>query len=150
MLAIDDDATSGWHSFVHGETSLPQVLIIDMKETLDVTTITATGNYFNNVEFYIADDVSAGVNGYYEHNVNWDDPWYRAQDYLGWVDALKYNISDPAEWGVQKIGSTVSEDGASFSFSADYPSSGRYLIIRFLDSRTETYIAVFDLKVYDY
>jgi hypothetical protein len=152
MLAIDDDPTSGWHSFVFGENSFPQGLVIDMKDYLDVVTVTGTGNYLRTIQFYVV-DADVPFDGYYEHNVNWGEDYWRHEDYIGWVNNLKESIPDPDEWAL-KMGEVISADGTSFSFRSEYVGYGRYLIIKFpdntLDNIDQPYVALYDLKVYDH
>ncbi|MDR1583691.1 MAG: hypothetical protein LBS55_10640 [Prevotellaceae bacterium] len=149
MLILDDDPGSGWHSNLGA--SFPHAIIIDMKESKNVSQVAASGDYFNTVELYLTDELP--IVGYSSHTVNWeDDPGWREYDYNVWANSFNGSSfipeTPPASWGAP----IASGSGSSNSFSFTLPETvqGQYLIIRFPDNSTDwsTYIAMSAIKVY--
>jgi hypothetical protein len=151
MLTLDDDPGSGWHAATWNP--LPQVLVIDMKASRNVYKVIATGDYFNNIEIYLTDDLS--INGYYDAPLppnSWDpDKTYRDEDYNNWANPRKGQIPEtaPASWNEPAV-QGLAESRYSFSFTLPENSDGQFLIIRFPDNTEDTnpYISVSSIEVY--
>jgi hypothetical protein len=150
MLAIDDDPASGWHSFLsHNKEDLPQVLIIDLKASKQVSKISGTGGDLYNMELYLTNDLS--INGYSSHTIDWNDTdWYQ-HDYDSWYNPLIEAIpaTVPASWGTP-IAEGITPSNNSFSFSLPKPAQGQYLILRFTDNGNDwsTYTAISNVEIY--
>jgi hypothetical protein len=152
MLILDDDSESGWHSNAGGGgTPFPQILIIDMKESVRVSKITGSGAYLKNMQIYLTDNLS--IPEYSSYTVDWNDD-RREEKYNEWSRSLTAMVPDiPMEsWGSPVAEDNV-EETQSFSFILPYPY-GRFLILRFPDNNIwsdewhATYIAIFGIEVY--
>lgn len=122
QLLFDGNTLTGWHSKVG--TSLPQVIITDMKESLMIDNIIivppaqTTWRYLNKVALYLK-----------------DTPF----------DSEEPNTS----WGIPT--STVTYNGeTNFKIQLPEAQSGKYLALVFLDSKSNTYISFMELEVYGY
>jgi hypothetical protein len=145
MLVIDNNLNSGWHSKLY--TPMPQVLIIDMKESKRVSKISGTGNYLYTMEIYLTDDLS--IDGYSSHTVNWDSNM-RQNDYDGWHTSLIGKVPEtvPTSWGSPKAEGITSP--STFSFTLPESVEGQFLILRFPDNSDggSTYIDIYDIEVF--
>jgi hypothetical protein len=163
MLVIDEHPGTGWHCFAFGDAPLPQVLIVDMKESHQVSEVIATGVHCNSIELYVTDDIA--INGYETHTVSWDD-WKdnRETAYEAWVNLYTTMIPGdvPAAWGSKTDAVATSLDPTGvirfatstykrFSFDLNGTKEGRFLVIRFTDSLSldGPYVAAFSLEVYE-
>jgi hypothetical protein len=159
MLILDDDPGSGWHCTVG--YPLPHVLVIDMKDSYQVSEVVATALYAHTVELYVTDNLGFG---YDSHNVTWDD-WRtnREPDYHNWANSWESDVPLDVlgEWGEVTYADVTPLDAngvlnfetdhySQISFSLRVPKDGRYLIIRFTDSTSpESYAGMFSLDVYE-
>jgi hypothetical protein len=147
MLILDDDPVSGWHSIVNPPSPIPQVVIVDMRESRSISKIFSSGGYWKKVEFYLTDDLA--LSGYSPHTINWDaDKAARTSSYNAWVSAYSSRIPAelPASWGVPIF---VGNGEDKFTFSLNPSVEGRFLILRFLkDDGDTTYICIHTLEVY--
>jgi hypothetical protein len=152
MLILDDDAesgNSGWRSFYDEWVPFPQILIIDMKESKQITEIIGRGEWLNNVQLYLTDDLS--IPEYQTYTVDWNSN-LREDYYRDWFDGITPHIpGEPRDsWG-----SPIAESSGSNDFSFDFPQmpEGRYLIVLF-DGNTvnDGYcdIIFYNLEVYGY
>ena len=154
MLVLDDDPNSGWHSLLDSE--LPQLLIIDMKESRSVTQVSlysTNGGYWHNIEFYLTDDLS--MPGYTSHTVNWDwDKGSRQNDYSTWVTSMGELIpANPpaASWGRPIAKFEAKNDQSNASVLLPQTLQGQFLIVIFQDNNIGwggTYIDVETVEVY--
>jgi hypothetical protein len=151
MLILDDDLRSGWHSKLG--TPLPQVLIIDMKETKPVSKVILSNNggggYWYNIELYLTDNLS--MPGYVTHTIDWASDT-RVSDYTDWVNKMMAIIpaNPPASsWG-SPIYRAQAKREASLSFLLPQTLQGRFLIVLFPDNNSgwSTYIDVGGVEVY--
>jgi hypothetical protein len=165
MLILDEDLGSGWHSFAAGDSPLPQVLIIDMKDTKTVSKVVGTGIYCQDVELYVTNEPA--IEGYETHIVNWENgQGDREAAYSSWVERFKTLIPDnvPTEWGAATTAALEPlnysgvlnfeiEQYSQFSFTLDESKEGRFLIIRFPSTvaaslfEGATWIGTFSLEV---
>jgi hypothetical protein len=156
MLILDDDPASGWHSIATHHVSFPQVLIVDMKESKQVSRIVGNGDYWRTVQLYLTDDLSMPD---YETNwINWGDSEWREHFYNDWIERM--NAFIPAELPASSWGSPIAEgnvegtDGAgAFDFILPQALEGQYLIIMFPENNQEganTYVSMKNLEVYGY
>jgi hypothetical protein len=157
MLILDDDPESGWHSPASWSALLPQMLIIDMKESKQIVKVLGNGNDLKTVQLYLTDDLS--IPGYERHEINWSlNAESRNNYYNTWVNTMNGGI--PASLPISSWGASIAETDAnatqSFSFTLESAESGRFLILLFPESAAwaedwpNTYIAIFNLEVYGY
>jgi hypothetical protein len=153
MLVLDNDPVSGWHSIDAQReiyAPLPQVLLIDMKETRPVSRVITNGSYWKTVQVFLTDDPD--IAGYSTYTVDWDDS-NREGEYNSWVSSYYSRIpaTVPTSWGTP-IAQGVSEP--SHIFELPSVPEGRFLIIRFPDNTDwkpdypSTYINVVNVEVY--
>jgi hypothetical protein len=146
MLILDDDPKSGWHSVLDGNT-LPHVLIIDMKESKDISKVfIGDGSYWINVELYLTDNLS--ITDYQTHTVDWNGGGDRQGDYNGWTEKYlsKIPATVPASWGTAMV---KSNGEVNQSFTVSPSKKSRFLIFRFPNSTDGAgYISVNTLEVY--
>jgi hypothetical protein len=147
MLILDDDHNSGWHSQLY--TSLPQVLIVDMKETRTLSRVYMEGDYWVDVELYLTDNLSIGE--YHSYTIDWEAS-NRQSAYTAWETPYRdmIPVEVPASWG-DPVAEVKEDDAHSHNFSFNPEVDGRFLIIRFPTSTTPTdqnYIDVKHLEVY--
>jgi hypothetical protein len=118
----------------------PYILIIDMKESRQVSKVSGVGGYLNDVELYLTDELP--IPGYETHTVNWSaSKEDREASYSTWVGAMIELIPDElplSSWGepiarahVEGTTGVNGEDRDGFSLFPSEPSSGRYLIVLF-------------------
>jgi len=121
-LLLDGNMSTGWHSRVG--TPLPQVVVVDMQESLDIDNIVfyppgqANWRYMNRVDAYLSDDPLPA-----------DEP--------------------SAAWGTPAASVTY-PGGDSFAIMLEPAKKGRYLALVFLDSKASTYISFMELEAYGY
>ncbi|MDR0395234.1 MAG: discoidin domain-containing protein, partial [Tannerella sp.] len=119
-LILDGNIATGWHS--RTGTPLPQCVVVDMKESLEITHLiiypptTVGWRYLNNMEVYISDTPIT-------------------------PDAPQPSWGEPAAQ-VRYSG------GESFTINFPAPITGQFLAIVFLDSTTSTYISFMELEVF--
>jgi hypothetical protein len=153
MLAIDDDPKSSWHSIDANREKLaplPQVLVIDMKESRTISRIVAAGGYWKTVEVYLTDDLS--IPDYRTHTVDWYGD-FREAYYNNWVIPYQSKIPGtvPPSWGTPIVRGAESQ---SHTFNLTSTPAGRFLIIRFPDNTDwrpdfpSTFISVSHVEVY--
>ncbi len=121
-LILDGNTATGWHSNV--ASALPQVVVVDMKQSLVIDHIAITPpapanwRYINHVDVYLTDvPITADV----------------PQD----------------NWGSPVVSATYANED-SFKINFPEPKKGRYLAIVFKDSKSNTYISFMELEVYGY
>jgi hypothetical protein len=121
-LILDGNMATGWHSRVG--TPLPQCMVVDMKQSLEVTHIiiypptTVSWRYLNNMEVYISDTPITPD----APQPSWGEPVARVQ-YPG---------------------------GESFTINFPASTTGRFMAVVFLDSMASTYISFMELEVFGY
>jgi len=119
---FDGDTQTGWHS--KPGTGLPQVLVVDMKESsvIDNIVITLTDRqdwrYLNKMEVYLSDTMLSA-----------EEP--------------------TAAWG-KPIATTTYDGSNPFKVQFEKAKTGRYLALVFPDSKVETYISFMELEAYGY
>jgi hypothetical protein len=154
MLILDDDLTSGWHSQL--SAALPQVLVIDMKESKAVSKVilyTKGDGYWNNIELYLTNEA---IPDYVSHTINWDAlPSTRVSDYASWVNPMIANIRNKmstfpaASWG-SPIAKVQSKHYQVFPILLPKTVQGRFLVVMFPDNTLgwASYINVESVEVY--
>jgi hypothetical protein len=123
-LAFDGNISTGWHS--HTGSSLPQCLVVDMKESLSIHHITvspptnASWTYWNDIEIYFSDTpITPGV-----AQPSWGEP------------IVKMVYPGPR--------------GSSFTVNfPDLPST-QFVVLYFLTSLAPPHINVMEFEVYGY
>jgi hypothetical protein len=153
MLMLDDDPASGWHSnvwYVPDDGVLPQVVIIDMKEWIQVSKIVVEGDYIKNVQIYIQ-QYGVPVSGYFPYQVDWDG-WYTQLDYDDYyLNPVKEMIPSGLpidEWG-DLVEQVSADENSDFSVTLQEAMTGQYLILVFPNSNNGHYIAIRNIDVYE-
>jgi hypothetical protein len=149
MLVIDDDIESGWHSAL--SAPFPQVLIIDMKASKEVSKISGVGGDLYKMEIYLTNDLS--IAGYTSHTIDWTDEEWWLYDYNTWYNPLKSAIPEtvPASWGSPIVEESLTTNNTSFTFTLPEPKQGQFLILRFTDNNFggwAAYTSVRNVKVF--
>jgi hypothetical protein len=149
MLVLDDDLGSSWHS--NTDAHYPHVLIIDMKESREVSRIlgVGAGDYWNDVRIYLTDELP--VPGYVSHNVDWDSG-DREGAYDAWLAHImnlipsSENLPVPS-WGTP-IAQAIIQFESTFSFTLAETRWGQYLIVMLPDKGGSDYCAVSTIEVF--
>jgi hypothetical protein len=123
-LIFDGNVATGWHS--HTGSSLPQCLVIDMKQSLPVHHITvspptnASWTYLDNIEIYFSDT------------------------------PITPDVAQPS-WGEAVIKLKYPGPRGS-SFTVDFPDipSTQFVVLYFTSSLSNTYISIMEFEVYGY
>lgn len=121
-LVLDGNTTTGWHS--NPSAPLPQCLVVDMTEILEVDRLVLTlpapenWRYIQNVDVYLSNEPILP-----------DVP--------------------QASWG-EPLASTIYTENDRTTIALEVPDSGQYLAVVFTNSKTETYISFMELEVYGY
>jgi hypothetical protein len=156
MLILDEDISSGWHSQL--STPLPQVVIIDMKESKTVSKITlyprngvgtSDNGYWNNISLYLTDNLS--MTDYVSHTVDWNSGT-RIADYNTWVTKMRGLIpANPpaASWGAP-IAQLLSKNYLVIPVLLPQTRQGQFLIVMFPDNSIgwASYINIGSVEVY--
>jgi hypothetical protein len=150
MLLLDDDPASGWHSQLGA--SLPNVIVVDMKNSNPIYMIHAVGDYFHKLQIYLTDELP--YPGYVPYTVDWDDENNRYGNYDQWLSSARNLIPSGmplSSWGTPIVDETLTVK-STFTFTfAEENVQGRYLILLFPDNDSDgyhTYCAMSTLEVY--
>jgi hypothetical protein len=169
MLIFDDDfVISGWHaSLSNNLATLPQVLIIDMKQSIPVSNVIlyCTSDYelgyWKNIDLYLTDNLP--LPDYVSHTVNWESEMAaRIDNYTVWFNAMRVKFpADGAElpfasWGAPVAQAEFKEEDRKEYLSISLPQTGngRYLIVSFPNNKfvvrgdNRTFISVREVEVY--